>query len=106
MEQEAQHTKGCKDCHCCSNAGFDGAGLDMQGSNNKVYSEIVTEVSGSYSVVRVEVPPGDPENSVLLKVPTSGPQGGFYHPIQMFQGYLDPDYQKILSWITDGAPDN
>lgn len=91
--------KGCADCHSGGGVGFDLGNLTLDASPNLIYNEVTSELSPNYGVARVNL--ADPEASLLLYVPTTGPN---IHPIQMFYGYSDPDYLTLLSWITDGAP--
>lgn len=94
-------SKGCTDCHSGGGIGFDLGGLMLDAGRNLTYRELTEELSPTYGVPRVNTV--DPEASLLLHVPTTGPD---IHPIQMFVGYSDPDYLTLLSWITDGALQN
>lgn len=93
--------KGCAYCHSGNGIGRDLGNLTLDASPNLIYSEMTQEVSDNYDTKRVDLE--NPEASVLLVVPTTGSP---LHPIQMFQGYADPDYRTMLSWIIDGAPRN
>ncbi|MHC4933735.1 MAG: ethylbenzene dehydrogenase-related protein, partial [Planctomycetota bacterium] len=83
--------KGCTGCH--GSAG----GLTLTGMAADSHAEVTTG----------RVNTGDPTNSLILTKPLDPGAGGVAHQGGIFfSSTLDPDYQKILSWINDGAPNN
>lgn len=90
--------RGCVGCHSGNGPGRDLGGLKLDGGANVVYRELVEE-----DPTRVQT--ATPEASLLLTMPSaeSPPDG---HPNVTFTGPQDPDYQKILVWIREGAKNN
>ncbi len=90
--------RGCEACHSGGGIGFDLGGLKLDGPVQQVYSELVEE-----DPTRVVV--GNPEASLVLRMP-SRENPPDTHPNVTFASASDPDYQKILVWITEGAKMN
>lgn len=90
--------RGCVGCHSGNGPGRDLGGLKLDGGANVVYRELVMEDP-------TRVVTAMPEKSLLLTMPSaeSPPDS---HPNVTFTGPQDPDYQKILAWIREGAKDN
>jgi hypothetical protein len=96
-------TRGCVNCHDGGGPGKDLGGLHLNGSAEKMYKEVVEEVSPSYAVLRIDR--NTPEASLLLTMPSfEDPPDS--HPFATFTGAGDPDYQIIKIWIEEGALDN
>ena len=94
--------RGCTGCHKAGGTGNQIAGFRLDNVNSD-WAECVTEISPRSMITRVNLL--DPEASLLLTRPTFEDPPD-QHPNAIFQTPLDPDYQKILRWITDGALDN
>jgi hypothetical protein len=92
--------RGCVNCHDGGGIGKDLGGLHLNGEENKMYKELVTEMSPSYNVPRVDVL--DPAKSLMLTMP-SREEPADSHPNITFASPSDPDYQIILAWIAEGA---
>lgn len=90
--------RGCAACHSGGGIGKDLGGLKLDGPVNQVYTELVEE-----DPTRVQV--GTPENSLLLRMPAREDPADT-HPNVTFASSADPDYVKILVWITEGAKKN
>jgi hypothetical protein len=90
--------RGCVGCHSGNGPGRDLGGLKLDGGANVVYRELVEEDP-------TRVVTATPETSLVLTMPSaeSPPDG---HPNVTFTGPQDPDYQKILVWIREGAKNN
>ena len=92
---------GCVACHSGGGEGKNLGGLTLDGSTQKVYSEVVAG--------RVYPPPQTdpkltPEASRLLTMPSATPTDN--HPNITFRSSRDYDYLTILVWIREGAKDN
>ncbi len=85
--------RGCDVDGCHAGAAAAG-GLRLRGTTSSIYSNVFPRIN-----------PFDPPASLLLAKPlfeqTPNHGGG-----NIFLSTADPDYQKILRWITDGAPNN
>jgi hypothetical protein len=91
-------SRGCVACHSGNGPGKDLGGLQLDGGIPKVYSELTAE-----NPLRVQV--ATPEKSLVLTMPSAeNPPDA--HPNVTFTGPTDPDYQKILVWIREGAKNN
>lgn len=90
--------RGCLACHGASGPGSDLGGLDMNGGANKVYDELVTERLG------IRVNKAAPAMSLILTKPLREEPPN--HQTATFQNAQDPDYLKILAWISEGAKNN
>jgi hypothetical protein len=95
--------RGCTVCHSGSGPGKDLGGLHLNGESNKMYKELVEEVSAKHATVRVDV--GIPENSLMLTFPSKEDPPDI-HPNVTFLSSSDPDYLLMLGWITEGALNN
>jgi mono/diheme cytochrome c family protein len=91
--------RGCVACHSGNGAGKDIGGLQLNGGNEKIYSELVTER------LNTRVIAATPATSLVLTMPSreTPPDN---HPNITFASAQDPDYVKILVWITEGAKNN
>jgi hypothetical protein len=90
--------RGCVACHSGNGPGKDLGGLQLDGGVPKVYSELTVE-----NPLRVQV--ATPEKSLVLTMPSpENPPDA--HPNVTFTGSSDPDYEKILVWIREGAKMN
>jgi hypothetical protein len=90
--------RGCVACHSGGGIGKDLGGLKLDGPAQQLYAELVEE-----DPTRVIV--GTPEMSQLLRMP-SRENPADTHPNVTFASSADPDYVKILVWITEGAKNN
>lgn len=92
------NSRGCVACHSGNGPGKDLGGLQLDGGDPKIYSELRTE-----NPLRVQV--ATPEKSLLLTMPSAEqPPDG--HPVVTFTTLEDPDYLRLLVWIREGAKDN
>jgi len=90
--------RGCVGCHSGNGPGRDLGGLKLDGGSNVVYRELVMEDP-------TRVVTATPETSLLLTMPSAETPPD-NHPNVTFTGPQDPDYQKILVWIREGAKQN
>ncbi|HEU0033364.1 MAG TPA: hypothetical protein VFQ53_22185 [Kofleriaceae bacterium] len=90
--------RGCIACHSGGGIGKDLGGLKLDGGTNSIYSEVVDE--DPTRVVKT-----NPPTSLILTMPSpeSPPDT---HPNITFASANDPDYQKLLVWIREGARNN
>ncbi len=95
--------RGCVNCHDGGGIGKDLGSLHLNGEDNKMYKELVLEMSPTHGVPRVDVL--DPANSLMLTMPSREVPAD-NHPNITFASPTDPDYQIILAWITEGALKN
>ena len=70
----------------------------MNGGAKKIYGELVTERPN------IRVNKAMPTMSLLLTKPLLETPPN--HQTATFANTLDPDYQKILAWIKEGAKEN
>jgi hypothetical protein len=90
--------RGCVACHSGNGPGKDLGGLQLDGGTPKIYSELTQE-----NPLRVQT--AMPEKSLVLTMPSAeNPPDG--HPNVTFTSPSDPDYQKLLVWIREGAKNN
>jgi len=89
--------RGCIACHSGGGPGKDLGGLQLDGGNNKIYMELVTEMP-----LRVQT--GMAEKSLILTKPLREEPPN--HQTATFQNTNDPDYLKLLVWIKEGAKNN
>jgi hypothetical protein len=90
--------RGCVACHSGNGPGKALGGLQLDGGVPKVYSELTVE-----NPLRVQV--AMPEKSLVLTMPSAeNPPDA--HPNVTFTGPTDPDYEKLLVWIREGAKNN
>jgi hypothetical protein len=92
--------RGCTECHTKNGEGKQLGGLSLEGDANHVRQELMLEVSPRTGIVRVNT--AAPRNSLLLTRPNAEFPPDV-HPYTTFNGVLDEDYLKILSWIQAGA---
>jgi hypothetical protein len=90
--------RGCDACHSGGGIGKDLGGLMLDGSVNKIYSELVEERPGRVNLLM-------PETSYVLTLP-SREDPADRHPNVTFASALDPDYLLLLGWIQQGAQQN
>jgi hypothetical protein len=91
--------RGCTECHSGNNIGANLGNLSLDGGANHVYTQLVT----TQYPLRVVV--SAPATSKVLTMPSySNPSNG--HPVVVFTGPQDPDFETILAWITEGAKNN
>jgi hypothetical protein len=95
--------RGCDICHSGNGIGRDLGNLTLDASVNLIYRETTEELSPAIGMPRVNT--DEPEISLLLTLP-SAEDPPDRHPNVTFASGADPDYLKILGWITDGAPEN
>jgi hypothetical protein len=88
--------RGCVACH--SGGWFDLGGLKLDGPPQQLYGELIEEDPTRVNTV-------DPTISLLLRMPAREDPADT-HPNVTFASNSDPDYQKILVWISEGALDN
>ena len=90
--------RGCLACHGASGPGSDLGGLDLNGGANKVYGELVMEKPN------IRVNKTMPAMSLVLSKPLAEQPPN--HQTATFQNTNDPDYVKLIVWITEGAKAN
>lgn len=87
-------SRGCNANSACHRGGAPAGNMRLEGTTNTVYNNALPRCNLT-----------DPASSLLLVKPlfeaTPNHGGG-----NIFLSTADPDYQKILRWITDGALDN
>jgi hypothetical protein len=90
--------RGCVACHSGGGIGKDLGGLKLDGPASQVYSELMTENPARVQLLA-------PEMSLVLTRPSleSPPD---VHPNVTFTSKTDPDYEKLLVWIREGARNN
>lgn len=87
--------RGCVACHSGNGPGKALGNLQLDGGVPKIYSELTVE-----NPLRVQV--AMPEKSLVLTMPSAeNPPDA--HPNVTFTGPTDPDYEKLLVWIREGA---
>ena len=95
--------RGCVLCHSGSGIGKDLGGLHLNGEANKMYKELVEEISDIHAKTRVDLEV--PEASLMLTLP-SKEEPPDVHPNSTFLSNADPDYLLLLGWIQEGALNN
>lgn len=95
--------RGCVVCHSGSGIGKDLGGVHFNGESQKIYKELVEEISANHGITRVDLE--DPANSLVLTMP-SKEEPPDAHPNSTFLSSSDPDYLLILGWIQEGALNN
>jgi hypothetical protein len=96
-------TRGCVSCHSGSGIGKDEGGLHLNGEAQKMYRELVEEISDNHAKVRVDV--AIPADSLMLTLPSKEDPPDV-HPNSTFLSNADPDYLLFLGWVTEGALNN
>jgi hypothetical protein len=91
--------RGCVACHTGGGVGKDLGGLKLDGGDAAVYRELVEEKPN------LRVNPAAPESSWVLQLP-SREDPPDRHPNVTFASPQDPDYVKLLVWISEGALQN
>jgi hypothetical protein len=96
-------SRGCYNCHSGNGDGRRLGGLVLDGSPMKVWTALVQTISPNFNTTRVNLQA--PAKSLVLTMPSfeTPPDP---HPTVVFTSSSDPDYQKILVWITEGAKFN
>ncbi len=89
--------RGCAACHSGGGIGKDLGGLKLDGPTQQVYAELKEDPT------RIVL--ATPETSLLLRMP-SREDPADTHPNVTFASEADPDYLKILVWISEGALQN
>ena len=95
--------RGCVLCHSGSGVGKDQGGVHFNGESQKMYRELVEEISANHGTPRVDL--ANPANSLVLTLPSKEDPPDV-HPNSTFLSSSDPDYLLILGWITEGALNN
>ena len=95
--------RGCVLCHSGSGIGKDLGGLHLNGEANKMYKELVQEISDIHAKTRVDLEV--PEASLMLTLPSKEDPPDV-HPNSTFLSNADPDYLLLLGWIQEGALNN
>jgi hypothetical protein len=92
--------RGCYNCHSGNGAGRRLGDLVLDGAPMKIWTALVQTVSPTFNTTRVNLTA--PEKSLVLTMPSleTPPDA---HPTVVFTSSSDPDYQKILVWIKEGA---
>jgi hypothetical protein len=91
--------RGCTACHSGNKIGANLGDMALDGGANHIYSQLVNT---THPLI---VQTAAPAKSLVLTMPSyENPPDA--HPNVTFTGPQDPDYQKILAWITEGAPNN
>jgi hypothetical protein len=105
---------GCRDCHQPGQQGYEmspprgpmNLHLDLSGSVMNTWTSLQAggQANCGDPTMPARVCPSNPPKSLLLQRPlTENPPD---HPNASFDDTSDPDYQKILQWITQGALNN
>jgi hypothetical protein len=95
--------RGCYNCHSGNGTGRRLGGLVLDGAPMKVWTALTQDVSPNFGTTRVNLQ--TPEKSLVLTMPSyENPPDA--HPTVVFTSSADPDYQKILTWIKEGAKFN
>jgi hypothetical protein len=96
-------SRGCYNCHSGNGDGRRLGDLVLDGSAMKIWTALVQTVSTNFKTTRVNLTM--PEKSLVLTMPSyeTPPDP---HPTVVFTSATDPDYQKILVWIKEGAKFN
>ena len=93
----------CDACHDGGGIGKDLGGLHLNGAPEKMYKELVEEISPRVGTKRVDLQ--QPAKSLVLTMPSrEDPPDS--HPNITFASSADPDYQILLRWIEQGAKQN
>ncbi len=95
--------RGCVLCHSGAGIGKDLGGVHFNGESQKMYKELVEEISANHGTVRVDLE--NPANSLVLTMPSKEDPPD-EHPNVTFLSNTDPDYLLILGWIQEGALNN
>lgn len=95
--------RGCVLCHSGSGIGKDQGGVHFNGESQKMYRELVEEISDNHGTPRVDL--ANPANSLVLTLPSKEDPPDV-HPNSTFLSSSDPDYLLILGWIQEGALNN
>ncbi len=91
--------RGCTACHSGNKIGANLGDLALDGGANHIYSQLTNPLHPM--IIQV----ANPAKSLVLTMPSyENPPDA--HPNVTFTGPQDPDYQKILAWITEGAKNN
>lgn len=79
--------------------------LDLATAPSIIYDQVAVQISPRYREARInKLVPAD---SMLIALPLPDAPGlPDNHPIDVFTGPADPDYQTILVWIEEGALNN
>ena len=95
--------RGCYNCHSGNGTGRRLGDLVLDGAPMKIWTALVQTVSPNFNTTRVNLQA--PEKSLVLTMPSfeTPPDP---HPTVVFTSSSDPDYQKILVWIKEGAKFN
>ena len=95
--------RGCYNCHSGNGTGRRLGGLVLDGAPMKIWTALVQTTSPNFGTTRVDLK--DPPKSLVLTMPSyENPPDA--HPTVVFTSSSDPDYQKILGWIVEGAKFN
>jgi len=92
--------RACVSCHAGGGIGMALGDLHLNGEPQKMWHELVEEVSPTHGTPRVDL--GQPEHSLVLTMP-SREEPPDHHPIVVFTGPTDADYLLLLAWIREGA---
>jgi hypothetical protein len=95
--------RGCVNCHSGNGPGRDLGSLTLDASTVQDYKNVAINISPTYKTTRVNV--ATPAKSLLLTMPSYETPAD-PHPTVVFPTSADPDYQIILTWITEGAKNN
>jgi hypothetical protein len=91
--------RGCTACHSGNKIGANLGDLALDGGANHIYSQLTNP---QHPMI---VQTANPSKSLVLTMPSyENPPDA--HPNVTFTGPQDPDYMKILAWITAGAQNN
>jgi hypothetical protein len=95
--------RGCYNCHSGNGPGRRLGDLVLDGAPMKIWTALAQTISPNFNTTRIDLK--DPPKSLVLTMPSfsSTPDG---HPVVVFTSSGDVDYQKILTWIQQGAKFN
>ena len=93
-------SRGCYNCHSGNGDGRRLGDLVLDGAPMKIWTALTQTISPNFGTTRVNLQA--PEKSLVLTMPSfeTPPDP---HPTVVFTSSSDPDYQKILVWIKEGA---
>lgn len=104
---KARGCSGANSCHLQANSGaLPASGLTLggpaSGGHKVTMADVYNNITNTTGVINL----ADPPASQILTRPLFLDTTGLPHPADIYQNTSDPDYQKVLRWIVDGAQNN